>query len=292
MGRKGTQQAARSLDGRRAGVQAVAGHRSGSDAHAGRPPTVVGLGHGAEVLEDASGVGGGQCERVGALPGVEPPDDAGRRSSAQGSEDGGRVPALVVVQVPLAHEDIAPHFVSDRIGPDQGRARHRCGMRVGGSQHGGDQHGAGVVRKREVVVVQGMCRRGIDQGRLRGRQPGGTTDTAGLCGPALLDRPACQCAYRVFPRAGEHHTDRIRETQHRDGRDRVRHRVVGTGCYPLRISMGEWVHFVCIIYLHSCHYADMTPRAGRLANVYAYNLALSRGATWISGNWMPRRPRP
>ena len=110
------------------------------------------LGHRPEIGDHAAGERGRDADRVARPCGIEPAQHCGGRGGGHRTEHGTGVPALAVMLVLVARDQLGPHLVARDIGRDHGLAVGTAFLRL--RQDRGHQHGAGMAAERGVVEIE------------------------------------------------------------------------------------------------------------------------------------------
>ena len=92
---------------------------------------------------------------------VEPAQIGGGRGGCHRAEHAGRMPALGVMRIALATDQLRPHLVADQVRADRGQAR--CADRFALGEHRRHEHRARMAGQRHVVVVERVCRDTVDE---------------------------------------------------------------------------------------------------------------------------------
>ena len=123
------------------------------------------------------------CEAPSAIAvrrrlGIEPAQGGAGRRGADGAEDAGGMPALLVVLVRVAALQVGPHLVARHVGGRHLRPAGLERLRLGQDRR--HQHRARMAAQRHVVVVERMRRRAVDPGRLGRRDAPADEVEAGI----------------------------------------------------------------------------------------------------------------
>ena len=110
------------------------------------------LGHRPEIGDHAAGERGGDADRVARPRGIEPAQHRRGRGGGHRAEHGTRVPALAVMLVLVARDQLRPHLVARDIGRDHGLAVGTAFLCL--RQDRGHQHGAGMAAERGIVEIE------------------------------------------------------------------------------------------------------------------------------------------
>ncbi len=177
------------------------------DAGLGGAAGLQRLGHGAEIGDHAGRHRGGHAERLGRLGGVELAQIGAGGGRGDRAEHRRRVPALAVIGILVALDQMGPHLVARDIGGD-GIAPARA-QRLGLGEDGGNEDDAGMAGEGDIVIVEGMAGDRVGERRLRGGRAFGAEIKARLAGPAACAKRFPHDARDRLVDAGEHHRDAI-----------------------------------------------------------------------------------
>ena len=210
------------------------------DAVGRGPAGMQRLGHRPEVGGQAGRQAGRDCQGMPRLLLVEAAQAGGRRGGCHGAEHAGGMPALGVMRVGLAADQLRPYLVADQVGADRGQAR--CADRFALGEHRRNQNGARMAGQRHVIVVERVSGHAIDE-RCLGRASALVTEQ----NARLREARALGAHMRAHePRhrlvtAGKHGSDRVDETGADDADRLIRDPIEsGTRCECGELTGESW----------------------------------------------------
>jgi hypothetical protein len=196
------------------------------------------LAHRAELRFEAGRLRAGDAERAGGRLGVEAEQMRAGRRRAKRADRAGRVEAARVVAGPQRHADAAAGLVAgDKRGDDR-LARGFALLGEGQQRRQDRDRRMARHRQVDVVVVERMGDRAVDQRRRQHRQRAAWPITAACSAPPaslLIEQDAGE---RIVG-AGEPDAEIVEHALPRELAHRLGQRVIGDGAGPLGEGAGE-----------------------------------------------------
>ena len=191
-----------------------------------RLPGVERLAHRAELRFEPGCLGSGDAERLRRGLGVEPHQVRAGRRRAERADRAGRVKAAAVMPGPDRHADPATGLVAGDKGGDDIAAG--AAALFGERQEAGQDRHRGVPRHRQVdvVVIERVADRAVDEGGRQHRQPRLVADHPGLRRAARVGHLVEQDGDQRIVGPGERHPVIIEHALPRQRPHRLGQRIV------------------------------------------------------------------